>query len=1003
MPSISGVPTTRITDLFVRQRLLQQMQADQREIVKLQLQLSTGQRFSAPSEQPITSLRVIGLQRLLEQKNQVKANLATTQSYLTAADTALSSISSMVSEARATALGVLGTTATDTQRAAAALQIQQTIQQLLDAGNQKFRGRYLFAGSTTEVRPFAITGNNLVAFYGNEKLLSSYVDTDLLSENNVLGSEVFGAISMAVQGNVDLQPRLRFDTPLADLNNGAGVELGSIVISDGNKSATVDLSSAHTIGDVAMLIRRNSARIPVNVEVTSQGLKIQLNASSGDLSIRDVGNGTTARQLGIHREIGVGTSPIVDFNLNPCLKPTTRLTDILGSPARAALRFQGADNDFYIEADRNGEALNGVKIRLIDDPSISVGEEVVEYDPDAKEITVRIDETHTQARDVVAAINNAYSAGKLPFFAYLDPTDQELYPGQGLVFPTPPGEWAAETAAGTGEDFDKLSGLTITNGGQTFTVDLSTAVTIEDVLNTLNDSRFGLIAEINESARTINVRSRISGADFAIGENGGTTATQLGLRTLTGETRLDRLNFGRGVTDYQDQGTTAMAVFDPVGTHNRLVLQAREAGPQFNDFRLRFYDTGGAPGSEVITYDSVNKEIAVGIVPGSTTAKQIVELFAATPGARDHFQLRLDNESLDNDGSGLLQVGEVMTSGGSSGGIDFTIIRADGVVLEIDLSGAITVQDVLNRINNHPDNPPRVPGGSPYLTARLARYGNGIELVDESAGSGILTVRRTPSSTAAIELGLIPVGKEEATATNPGTFGQANVRSAGSNNDLIFRTKSPTASANGYQIIFEDSGGGPESFTFDPANKIMRFAIQPGVTTANRIIELFSADAVAPLVFDVLLDPTDGNDGSGFVAVTSATDPPKIAGGQSSQLTGRDVNPLETEGIFTALVRLKDALLANDVWRAQHAIDLLDQAILKLNFERAELGAKQQSLDILNMRIEDEDMQLQSALSADFDADLAEVISSLLAKQSAYQAALQATAKIFRMSLLDYL
>jgi flagellin-like hook-associated protein FlgL len=55
------------------------------------------------------------------------------------------------------------------------------------------------------------------------------------------------------------------------------------------------------------------------------------------------------------------------------------------------------------------------------------------------------------------------------------------------------------------------------------------------------------------------------------------------------------------------------------------------------------------------------------------------------------------------------------------------------------------------------------------------------------------------------------------------------------------------------------------------------------------------------------------------------------------------------------------------------------------------------------MRIEDEDMQLQSALSADFDADLAEVISSLLAKQSAYQAALQATAKIFRMSLLDYL
>lgn len=1003
MPSVTGVPTTRITNLFVRQRLLQQIQADQRDIVNLQLQLSTGQRFSVPSEQPIVSLRVIGLQRLLEQKEQVKANLATTQSYLTAADTALSSISSMVAEARATALGVLGTTATDTQRAAAALQIQQTIQQLLDAGNQKFRGRYLFSGSLTDLRPFGVTGNNLVAFYGNERLLPSYVDTDLLSENNVLGSQIFGAISSAIEGTADLQPRLRFDTPLAHLNNGAGVDLGSIVISDGTRSAVVDLSSAHTIGDVAMLIRRNSARIPLNVEVTSQGLKIQLNATSGDLSIRDVGNGTTARQLGIYREIGVGTSPIIGSPLNPCLKPTTQLKDILGSPARAALRFPGSDNDFYLEADCNGDALNGVKIRFIDDPSVTVGSEIVEYDAAAKELLIRIDETHSQARDVISAINNAYDAGQLPFFAYLDPTDQELYPGQGLVFPTPAGEWAAVTEGGSGEDFDKTSGLLITNGGQTFAVDFSKAATIEDVLNTLNASSYGLLAEIDESARRINVRTRISGADFAIGENGGKTASQLGLRTLTADTRLDQLNFGRGVSDYRDQGTTARAIFDPVGTHNRLILQARTAGPEFNGFRLSFYDTGGPPGSEIITYDSVNKQIAIGIVPGSTTAKQIVELFAATPGARDNFQLRLDDESLDNDGSGLLQVGEVLTSGGSSGGIDFTITRADGVVMEIDLSGAVTVQDVIDRINNHPNNPPRVPGGTPWLIARLAQYGNGIELIDESVGTGVLTVSRTPSSTAAIELGLVPVGAEYAKATSPGTIGQANVRSSGANNDLIFRTKSPTASGNGYRIIFEDSGGGPESFTFDPANKIMRFAIQPGVTTANRIIELFSSDPVAPLVFDALLDPTDGNDGTGFVEVTSPSSPPTIAGGQSSQLTGRDVNPLETEGIFTALIRLKDALIRNDVWGAQRAIDLLDEAVLNLNFRRAELGAKQQSLDILNNRLEDEDTQLQSALAADFDADLAEVISSLVAKQSAYQAALQATAKIFRMSLLDYL
>src|SRR5690606_24994875 len=106
---------------------------------ELQTQLSTGHRFSVPSADPIASLRVIELQRLLEQKSQVKSNLATTQSYLAASDTALSRVSEIVAEARANALGVLGTTATDAQRAAAAQQIQQAIQQLLDAANQKFR------------------------------------------------------------------------------------------------------------------------------------------------------------------------------------------------------------------------------------------------------------------------------------------------------------------------------------------------------------------------------------------------------------------------------------------------------------------------------------------------------------------------------------------------------------------------------------------------------------------------------------------------------------------------------------------------------------------------------------------------------------------------------------------------------------------------------------------------------------------------------------------------
>ena len=45
----------------------------------------------------------------------------------------------------------------------------------------------------------------------------------------------------------------------------------------------------------------------------------------------------------------------------------------------------------------------------------------------------------------------------------------------------------------------------------------------------------------------------MSGVNFSIGENGGTTATDLGIRTMTGSTLLSSLNLGQGVPVARDR------------------------------------------------------------------------------------------------------------------------------------------------------------------------------------------------------------------------------------------------------------------------------------------------------------------------------------------------------------------------------------------------------------------------------------------------------------------
>jgi flagellin-like hook-associated protein FlgL len=1108
MANVIGIPSTRVSDVFARERLLTQVAKDQLALFKVQTQMSTGRRINRPSEDPVTSMRALSLQRLLERKQQVKNNLATNQSFMSATDTAISSISSMMAEVRANALGVVGTTASDEQRQAAAMLVRQALQQLVDAGNQNFRGRYLFAGSLTGTRPFELRADNIVRYRGNEGLLQSYGDVDLLFTANLTGHEVFGALSEAVRGTADLTPVLTFDTRLADLNGGQGVKPGSIEVSNGSDSRIVDITGCETIGDVALrLLENQPSGTQMFIEITPTGLEISL--SGGTLTIRDVGSGTTASELGILAKNGVGTGPLLGRDLNPILRTTTPLDNILGARARAVVRSNGRDNDVIVTAQYRGEQYNGITVRYYDDGTVlDPGSEYAWYEEATRTLWVNIKTGYTTAQHVVRAINAAYDPVRCPFRAELDPLDEQ---NDGKAAVT--GGASAQMRFGSGTELDQDSGIQIRNGNRTFTLTFSKrdgVETIEDLLNVLNSSDADVVATINATGTGIDIRSRLSGCDFAIGENGGMTAQQLGIRTFSQDTLLEELNFGRGVSDYTGVGEKAWCVWDSSTANSDLVIRARRTGAEWNDFTVEFVEKV-PPGKDSVSFDLARKTIRFEITPGQTTANDILRLVRETPGIRDYFEAELDKRNEPyNSGTGavdcstsatlklqwggpdndlilkarnpgtqwndvLVQVVEgapgfsydrdtkrmifsiqsgvttaqdminwlqadpeanedfalyldpddnpstgsgtvwtkpnqwtsggkivpsVQTAGGFVDNADFIITRTDGVRFEVNLQGALTIGDVLDRINNHPDN---LASGTP-LGARLARYGNGIELVDRSGGSGQLRIQRTSMSRAAIELGLIPEGQDSATVTTLGAQASVRLDFGTPNSGLSIRTRGRTDTLNGVTVRFVNGGPGANAYSYDPITRVLTFSIEPGVTTANDVINHFNAeppdDPIAYALFDVVLDTTSGpNDGTGTVGEASG----QLAGGEPDLLTGQDVNPQETDGLFTALLRLHEGLIRNDNALIERAIAMLDDRVVDLNFSRASLGARQQGLDILQQRLEEENLHLQTSLSADIDADMVEVISEFVARRATYEAALRATAQIFQLSLLNFL
>jgi len=1007
MATIIPLPTSRVSDLLVRQRLSQQIQTDQLDVLKLQTQLGTGRRVLLPSDDAPAALRAIGIQSLLERKGQVRVNLLTNQSFLAATDTALSSVANLIASARGEAVGNVGTTASDTQRAAAALIVQRATQQLLDIANQGFRGRFLFSGSKTTTRPFQQQGN-FIKYVGDSQSVLSYSDIDVLFETNLTGDAALGAISKPVKGTSDFNPILTADTRLADLRGGLGISAGSVAVADGNTTSIVDISGAETVGDIVALLEANPPTgRTVRVDVTATGLNVSLDAAGlGNLTIREVGGGTTVMELGILEESGAGTGPVVGGDLNPRLKLTTPLANILGTRAFVEVSPAGVNNDLIFEAAQRGAAFNGVTVNFVDDsqlqaaPGLTAGNETVTYattavaaraslalpgasndliltaatagtalngvsvdivdggdigdaatavyNPGSKTLTLTVDDTDetsvdtliaaialdgtfTAARDASAEANvaggvvptaaagvnvaNTFNTGGDANTLFINIEAGVTTANQVIAAVTAEGTFTARlntreidndgsgviadsltdpaaagvTAGGSGIEFDQTSGLQIVNGAQTHVISLTTAETVEDLLNILNGSQASVLAEINATATGINLRSRLSGSDFTIGENGGTTATELGIRSFTTATRLEDLNFG-------------------VGVH-------------------------------------------------------------------------------------------------TEEGADFAILRSDGTEFEIDLSApgavATTIADVLNLINNHPDNlAATVP-----VVARLATSGNGIEIVNDGPpGDGLLTIDKRNGSQAAQDLGFLGVNAVSATAQNVGAAATATVTMAGANNDLVFTAAGSGTQLEGVVVSFIDSGNGPgqESVSYNATNGTLIFDIDTATTTANNIVNVLSADPSVNTLFRASLDPADGSpgDGTGLIDLTATG---TLAGGTAAVLSGADVNPLEVAGLFTALARLRDALAANDTRAIERAVDVLDAASLQLNFAHAELGARQQGLDVLQTRLDTEELELRSTLSVEIDVDLVDVISQLTSRQASFEASLQASALTQRVSLLDFL
>lgn len=289
-------------------------------------------------------------------------------------------------------------------------------------------------------------------------------------------------------------------------------------------------------------------------------------------------------------------------------------------------------------------------------------------------------------------------------------------------------------------------------GGHSAVIDTTAAVSVNDVLKKINTSldisvkatvdgdHIKLADTSGQSTATFNV---VDLADGHAAEDLGLTATPAAGGVITGgdinfvsaATTLNAVNDGRGVR--RATSGTDFTINAGGQTYNVSLADAKNLGDVFSAINT------ATSGAVTASADPGGNGIKL---TGSGTIT--VADFGTSKAATDLGIAGTGNGTIAG-GQILAGINTVMVAS-LNGGKGFNlgsiqITNAAGASATVDLSGAKTVQDVLDTITASGIN----------VKGALNQSGNGIQVIDNSAGGGALTIAESGGGNTAANLGLL--------------------------------------------------------------------------------------------------------------------------------------------------------------------------------------------------------------------------------------------------------
>ena len=146
----------RVTDSLMSQNFLRNLGINTKNVQKYQTQLSTLKQVSKSSDDPLRVSKILDLKSSITQNEQYKNTISTSIDFTNVQDSALDSATQALQRIKTLTQSSASDTLSDEGRQANKAEIEEEINNYVNALNTKFGNQYLFAGKNTSKAPFEV-------------------------------------------------------------------------------------------------------------------------------------------------------------------------------------------------------------------------------------------------------------------------------------------------------------------------------------------------------------------------------------------------------------------------------------------------------------------------------------------------------------------------------------------------------------------------------------------------------------------------------------------------------------------------------------------------------------------------------------------------------------------------------------------------------------------------------------------------------------------------------